>query len=66
MYMNIKEIVKKLLVLSTLLLAPGTVSANQSAKSSRRAEFQNRMKIKYPDAELFFSVERASAKFFDQ
>jgi glyoxylase-like metal-dependent hydrolase (beta-lactamase superfamily II) len=30
--MNIKEIVIKLLVLCTLLLAPGTVSANQSAK----------------------------------
>lgn len=36
------------------------------SKSKNRAELQNRMKIKYPDAELFFSVERASAKFFDQ
>ncbi|WP_207282287.1 MBL fold metallo-hydrolase [Pseudomonas sp. FW300-N2F2] len=36
------------------------------SKSKNRAELQNRMKTKYPDAELFFSVERASVKFFDQ
>jgi len=42
------------------------VFEEELSKSSSRAEFQNRMKIKYPDAELFFSVERASAKFFDQ
>lgn len=42
------------------------VFEEELSKSSSRTEFQNRMKIKYPDAELFFSVERASAKFFDQ
>ncbi|SLM64116.1 MULTISPECIES: MBL fold metallo-hydrolase [Dickeya] len=42
------------------------VFEEQLSKSNSRAEFQNRMKIKYPDAELFFSVERASAKFLNQ
>lgn len=35
-------------------------------KSRSRAELQNRMKNAYPDAELFFGVERAAAKFFDK
>ncbi|KPY30097.1 hypothetical protein ALO52_200184 [Pseudomonas syringae pv. primulae] len=36
------------------------------SKSNNRAEFQKRMKDKYPDAELFFGVERAATKFFNQ
>jgi glyoxylase-like metal-dependent hydrolase (beta-lactamase superfamily II) len=42
------------------------VFEEELSKSSNRAEFQSRMKMKYPDAELFFSVERASDKFFDK
>ncbi len=42
------------------------VFEEELSKSSSRTELQKRMKVKYPDAELFFSVERASAKFFGQ
>lgn len=42
------------------------VFEEELSKSSRRAEFRNRMKIRYPNAGLFFSVERASDKFFAQ
>ena len=36
------------------------------SKSNTRAEFQKYMKEKYPNAELFLSVERAAIKFFAQ
>jgi glyoxylase-like metal-dependent hydrolase (beta-lactamase superfamily II) len=42
-----------------------SVFDQELAKSTTASEFKQHMKEKYPDAALFFGVDRAAAKFFD-
>jgi glyoxylase-like metal-dependent hydrolase (beta-lactamase superfamily II) len=42
-----------------------SVFDQELVKSTTASEFKQRMRDKYPDAALFFGVDRAAAKFFD-